>query len=180
LILWWLRISTNHGQKIEVPNLAKMTLPQAEEALSDLDLKYEIMDTTNYNPDFPYKTVIEQIPNAGKFVKEDRKIYLSINRSGYPMIEIPPVVGKTMRQAEPTLKAVGFEIGKIRYRKYIAKDEVLEISHKGKRLSAGDKVQKTSVIDVVLGDGKGGLNREEVEEAKEDLNVNSNEGEGGN
>ncbi|MAO07653.1 MAG: serine/threonine protein kinase [Alteromonas sp.] len=180
LILWWLRISTNHGQKIEVPNLAKMTLPQAEEALSDLDLKYEIMDTTNYNPDFPYKTVIEQIPNAGKFVKEDRKIYLSINRSGYPMIEIPPVVGKTMRQAEPTLKAVGFEIGKIRYRKYIAKDEVLEISHKGKRLSAGDKVQKTSVIDVVLGDGKGGLNREEVEEAKEDLNVNNNEGEGGN
>ena len=180
LILWWLRISTNHGQKIEVPNLAKMTLPQAEEALSDLDLEYEIMDTTNYNPDFPYKTVIEQIPNAGKFVKEDRKIYLSINRSGYPMIEIPPVVGKTMRQAEPTLKAVGFEIGKIRYRKYIAKDEVLEISHKGKRLSAGDKVQKTSVIDVVLGDGNGGLNREEVEEAKEDLNVNSNEGEGGN
>ena len=174
IILWWLRFSTNHGQKIEVPNLAKMTLEEAEEALDDLDLTYEIMDTTNYNPDFPYKTVIEQIPKAGKFVKEDRKIYLSINRSGYPMIEIPAVVGKTMRQAEPTLKAVGFEIGKINYRKYIAKDEVLELRFEGKKIEPGDKLQKTSVIDLVLGDGNGGLNREEIEEAQEAQDVNSN------
>ena len=66
IILWWLRFSTNHGQQIEVPDLAKMTLEQAEEALDDLDLKLEVMDTTNYNPNFPYKTVIEQIPKAGK------------------------------------------------------------------------------------------------------------------
>jgi beta-lactam-binding protein with PASTA domain len=174
LILWWLRFSTNHGQQIEVPDLAKMTLEQAEEALDDLDLKLEVMDTTNYNPDFPYKTVIEQIPKAGKFVKEDRKIYLSINRSGYPMIEVPPVVGKTMRQAEPTLRAVGFEIGKINYRRYIAKDEVLEISFEGKKINPGEKLQKTSVVDIVLGDGNGGLNREEVKEVQEDLDVNSN------
>ena len=174
IILWWLRFSTNHGQQIEVPDLAKMTLEQAEEALDDLDLKLEVMDTTNYNPNFPYKTVIEQIPKAGKYVKENRKIYLSINRSGYPMIEVPPVVGKTMRQAEPTLKAVGFEIGKINYRRYIAKDEVLEISFEGKKINPGDKIQKTSVIDLVLGDGNGGVNREEVQEVQEELDVNSN------
>ena len=174
IILWWLRFSTNHGQQIEVADLAKMTLEQAEEALDDLDLKLEVMDTTNYNPNFPYKTVIEQIPKAGKYVKENRKIYLSINRSGYPMIEVPPVVGKTMRQAEPTLKAVGFEIGKINYRRYIAKDEVLEISFEGKKINPGDKIQKTSVIDLVLGDGNGGLNREEVQEVQEELDVNSN------
>ena len=174
IILWWLRFSTNHVQQIEVPDLAKMTLEQAEEALDDLDLKLEVMDTTNYNPNFPYKTVIEQIPKAGKYVKENRKIYLSINRSGYPMIEVPPVVGKTMRQAEPTLKAVGFEIGKINYRRYIAKDEVLEISFEGKKINPGDKIQKTSVIDLVLGDGNGGLNREEVQEVQEELDVNSN------
>ncbi|MEZ4874416.1 MAG: PASTA domain-containing protein [Flavobacteriaceae bacterium] len=181
LILWWLRFSTNHGQKIEVPDLAKMTLEQAEETLDDLDLAFEVMDTTNYNPEYPYKTVIEQIPRAGKFVKEDRKIYLSINRSGYPMIDIPAVVGKTMRQAEPTLKAVGFQIGKINYRKYIAKDEVLELRFEGKKINPGEKLQKTSVIDLVLGDGEGGLNREEVQEAKEALDVNNDpEGDGGN
>lgn len=183
IILWWLRLSTNHGQKIEVPDLSEMTIEQAEEALEDLDLAYTILDSTNYNPDFPYQTVIEQIPKAGKFVKEDRKIYLSINRSGYPMIEVPPVVGMTMRQAEPTLRSVGFEIGRIRYRKYIAKDEVLEMSHQGKKIETGDELQKTSVIDLVLGDGEGGLKPEEVREAKESLNVNANnegnEGAGG-
>jgi beta-lactam-binding protein with PASTA domain len=178
IILWWLKFTTNHDQQIEVPDLAKMSVVQAEEALGDLDLRYEIMDTTNYNPNFPNKTVIEQIPKAGKFVKEDRKIYISINRSGYPMIDIPLVVGKTMRQARPTLKAVGFEIGKISYRRYIAKDEVLELRHKGKKIETGDKLQKTSVIDVVLGDGSGGLNRNDVEKTAEDLNASETETEG--
>jgi eukaryotic-like serine/threonine-protein kinase len=182
IILWWLKFTTNHAQQIEVPDLAKMSLDQADEALDDLDLRYEIMDTTNYNPNFPNKTVIEQIPRAGKFVKEDRKIYLSINRSGYPMIEIPLVVGKTMRQAQPTLKAVGFEIGRITYRRYIAKDEVLELRHNGKKIQAGDKLQKTSVIDFVLGDGSGGLNRNDVEKATEELKAGETEteGDGGN
>lgn len=182
IILWWLRISTNHGQQIEVPDLAKMNLEQAEEALDDLDLRFEILDTTNYNPEFPYKTVIEQIPSAGKYVKENRKIYISLNRSGYPMIAVPAVVGKTRRQAEPTLLAVGFRIGDVTYRKYIAKDEVLEIRFNGKKLETGDKVQKTSVIDLVLGDGKGGLNREAVEEASEELDANATDeaSDGGN
>lgn len=182
IILWWLRISTNHGQQIEVPDLAKMNLEQAEEALDDLDLRFEILDTTNYNPEFPYKTVIEQIPSAGKYVKENRKIYISLNRSGYPLIAVPAVVGKTRRQAEPTLLAVGFRIGDVTYRKYIAKDEVLEIRFNGKKLEPGDKVQKTSVIDLVLGDGKGGLNREAVEEASEQLDANATDeaSDGGN
>ncbi len=174
IVLWWLKLTTNHGQQIEVPDLAKLTLKQAEEALDELDLRFEVLDTTNYNPEYPYKTVIEQLPAAGKFVKEDRKIYISLNRSGYPMIEIPKVVGKTVRQVRPTLKAIGFEIGKIEYRKYIAKDEVLELRHKGKRVDPGDKIQKTSVIDLILGDGKGGL-RQEVEDAEQELNVNNEE-----
>ena len=113
LFMWWLRMSTNHGQQIEVPDLAHMTVEQVEETLSEADLRFEIMDSTNYNPDFEYKTVIEQIPNAGTFVKEDRKIYLSLNRSGYPMIEVPDVVQKTLRQAAPTLLAAGFQIGEV-------------------------------------------------------------------
>lgn len=173
IILWWLRISTNHGQKIAVPDLSRLSIEQAEEKLAELDLKYAIMDSTNYNPEFPYQTVIEQIPKEGRFVKEDRKIYLSINRSGYPMIEVPPVIGKTLRQAEPTLRAVGFEIGRIQYRKYIAKDEVLELSHKGKKIESGEELEKTSVIDLVLGDGEGGLNPEEVREVKESLDINN-------
>lgn len=157
LVLLYLRITTNHNQKIEVPDLAKLTLEQADAALEELDLRWEIIDTTNYNPDYPKKSVIEQLPKAGSYVKENRTIYLTVNRSSYKDLTVPNVVGRTRRQAEPTLRSLGFVIGEITYRPYIAKDEVLQLRHNGELLEPGTKLQKTSVIDLVLGDGKGSL-----------------------
>lgn len=151
LILWWLRITTNHNEKILVPNLAKMTLDKVEEKLDEMDLRYEILDSANYNPRFPKYSVIEQIPKPGKFVKENRKLYLSLNPSGFSKIEVPNVTGRTRRQAEPTLLAMGFEIGKISYRPHIS-DNVLEMRYNGEKLDPGTPLQKTSVIDLIVGD----------------------------
>lgn len=156
LLLWWLKITTNHGQQIGVPDLSKMTLDSVEETLEDADLRYEIMDSANYNPDYPKYSVIEQVPKAGKFVKQDRKIYLALNPSGYAKIKIPEVLGRTLRQVEPTLLAVGFKIGKISKRPHIS-DQVLELRYKGSRIKPGESIQKTSVIDLIVGDGS--LNR---------------------
>ncbi|QNJ98182.1 serine/threonine protein kinase [Constantimarinum furrinae] len=183
IILWWLRSTTNHNQKIEVPDLAKMALDDVEETLDEYDLNFEILDSANYNPEFPKYSVIEQIPKAGSFVKENRKIYLYLNPSGYRKVIIPGVVGKTLRQAEPTLKAMGFEIGKISYRPYIAPDEVLELRHNGSKIEPGDELQKTSVIDLIVGDGSGSLRRNEENNPEEDASEeNSTEttDEGGN
>ena len=157
--LFWLRLSTNHNQKIKVPDLAKLSLDLAEEKLAELDLRFVVLDSSNYNPDFQKHSVIEQLPEAGEFVKENRKIYLTLNRSGYVFLEVPNVIGKTKRQAAPTLVSMGFQIGEIEYSSYIALDEVLEMSYKGKKIIPGDKLQKTSTIDFVLGDGEGSLKR---------------------
>jgi beta-lactam-binding protein with PASTA domain len=183
VILWWLRSTTNHDQKIEVPNLAKMALDDVEEILDESDLNFEILDSANYNPEFPKYSVIEQIPKAGSFVKEDRKIYLYLNPSGYRKVVIPPVVGKTLRQAEPTLLAMGFEIGKISYRPYIAPDEVLELRHKGEKIEPGDELQKTSVIDLIVGDGSGSLRMNDTEatgETSSEDNTTETSEDGGN
>ncbi|MDC7998519.1 PASTA domain-containing protein [Gilvibacter sediminis] len=157
LLLFYLRVSTNHDQQIQVPDLAKMTLDEANSALSELDLRWEILDTTNYNPEYPKQSIIEQLPKAGSMVKENRTIYLTVNRSDYRSLPIPNVVGRTRRQAEPTLISLGFKIGKVTYRPYIAKDEVLQLRHKGELIEPGALLQKTAVIDLVLGDGKGNL-----------------------
>ncbi len=154
LILLWLKYSTNHNQQIEVPDLAKLTLDEANKLLNEKNLRFEILDSANYNPDYPKYSVIEQIPAAGKNVKENRKIYITLNPSGYRKVEIPPLLGRTKRQVEPTLIGLGFEIGTITYKPYIAKDEVLEMRHKGKEIQPGDVLQITSKIDLILGDGK--------------------------
>lgn len=152
LYLFWLNYYTNHDQKIAVPDLAKLSLVEVDEQLEELDLRRRIIDSTNYNPDFPPRTVIEQDPAAGKFVKENRQIYIKINASNYSEVVVPNLVNKTRRQAEPTLKALGFQIGEITYRPNIATDMVLELRYKGEKLESGTKLRKTSKIDLVLGD----------------------------
>lgn len=164
IILWWLRMTTNHGEQIKVPNLAKLSLDKVEDVLDENDLRYEILDSANYNPEYPKYSVIEQIPKAGKFVKEDRKIYLTLNPSGYRRIPVPNVLGKTLRQAEPTLVATGFNIGKISKRPHIS-DQVLQLRYKGENLEVGTELEKTSSIDLIVGDGS--LNR--VQEINDDL-----------
>ena len=154
LLMLWLKSTTNHGDTIEVPNLAKMQLDKVEEMLDDADLRYEVMDSANYNPDYPRYSVIEQVPKAGKFVKEDRKIYLALNPSGYAKITVPNVVGITKRQGEPTLLATGFKIGKVSSRKDIS-DNILELRYKGEKLKPGTKLEKTAVIDLIVGDNTG-------------------------
>lgn len=151
----WLESTTNHNEHIEVPDLTKMTLDKVDAELETLHLQREILDSANYNPNYPKYSVIEQVPAAGKLVKENRKIYLTLNPSGYAKIEIPSyLLGKTRRQVAPTLRSLGFEIGEISYRPDIARDAVLEMRANGETINAGDKLMKTTKIDLILGDGK--------------------------
>jgi beta-lactam-binding protein with PASTA domain len=154
LFFHWITYTTHHGQEITVPDLSKLSVEQAEEKLDALDLNYSILDTVDFRPDYPKLTIVEQEPKAGSKVKEGRKIYIKINASKYTMVAVPDLVEKTYRQAVPTLEAVGLAEGTISYRPYLGKDMVLEMRLNGKKLKAGDKVLKSSKIDLVLGDGK--------------------------
>lgn len=160
LLLQYIKFSTNHGEEITVPSVAKLTVEQAEEKLDAADLEYVLLDTTDYNPDYPKFSVVKQDPLAGAKVKSGRKIYIKINSSGFTAVRIPNLIEQTLRQAEPSLKSIGLEVGEITYKPYIGKDMVLEMSQNGKELKPGDKVLKSSKIDLVVGDGKVGFEEE--------------------
>ncbi|MFL1013189.1 PASTA domain-containing protein [Flavisericum labens] len=154
IMLKWLNITTNHGTFETVPDLTGKSIDVAEIELQQNDLVMKIQDSANYNPDYPRFSVIEQEPKAGTQVKENRKIYITLNPSGYRKIRVPDgLIDKTYRQVKPTLEALGFKVGNITYEDNIAKDMVLKLSHDGKRIDIGDKLAKTSVIDLVLGNG---------------------------
>ena len=150
----WLTFTTDHGHEITVPNLAKLTEEQVEEKLDELDLDYVLLDSVDYNSDYPKFSVVEQDPLPGAKVKEGRKVYIKINASGFSSVRIPDLIQKTYREAVPTLKALGLEEGTITYIPNLGKDMVLEMRCKGRNLKVGDHVLKASKIDLVLGDGK--------------------------
>lgn len=160
---FWLDFTTNHGEEIPVPDLSKLTEEQAEAKLDELDLDYVVLDTVDFRQNFPKYTVVEQDPAPGFKVKRDRKIYLKINAGSFANVRIPDLIEKTYRQAAPTLKALGLEVGQISYKPYLGKDMVLEMKLNGKILKPGDRVMKSSKIDLVLGDGKVSFEEQEVD-----------------
>ncbi|MCD8402872.1 PASTA domain-containing protein [Tenacibaculum finnmarkense] len=156
VLKWWLGFTTNHYQKIQVPNLHKMSLAQVEKKLEELNLDFIIIDSATYNPEYPKKSVIEQNPAVNDFVKEKRKIYLTLNPSKYRDIEVPNLNGRTKRQATTHLRSQGFIVGnEITWVEDIGKDVVRGLKYNGKEITVGTKLPKKTTINLILGDGNG-------------------------
>ncbi|WDO11429.1 PASTA domain-containing protein [Flavobacterium sp. WW92] len=166
ILLQWLSYTTDHGNEITVPDLKKLTEQQVEEKLDELNLEYVLLDTVDFNKDFPKYTVVQQDPLPGAKVKDGRKIYIKVNSADFGLVTVPDLIEKTLRQAEPSLLALGLEVGKKTYKPYLGKDMVLEMHSNGKKIKPGDKVKKASKIDLVLGDGKVGFEESEADTIK--------------
>ena len=173
---------TNAGKTVESladvsPEHAEMERyfsEQVEEKLDALNLDYVLLDSVDYKKDFPKHSVVEQDPVAGSKVKEDRKIYIKINSSGFTTVRIPNLIEKTYRQALPTLNAIGLQEGEITYVPYLGKDMVLKMMMNGLELRAGAKILKDSKIDLVLGDGKVVFDEKELDTiVKDEVPVDS-------
>ena len=164
VILKWLKSSTNHGEFVEVPDFAKMSVPDMRTAIEGAGLRYAVLDSSNYNPDYPRFSIIEQDPLAGKKVKENRKIYFWVNPSGYKKVSLPDIVQNSSRNAKSKLRAVGLDVQRVTYIDQIGKDMVYYIKYKGKNISPGAKLPKTSKVELVCGNG----NRTERSAIKED------------
>ncbi|KKM17132.1 hypothetical protein LCGC14_1678820 [marine sediment metagenome] len=153
LALRWLNSTTNHGEFVEVPDFGKMSVPDMRKAVEEAHLRFEVLDSANFNPDYPRFSIIEQDPAAGNKVKENRKVYLTVNPSGYKEVTIPKIIQVTQRNATSMLRAVGLDVQRITYVDELGKDMVYQIKHKGKYVKPGDKLPKTSKIELVCGNG---------------------------
>ena len=151
--LQWLKSTTNHGDFVEVPDLSKMSVMDMRKVIEAADLRYEVVDSANFNPDYPRFSIIEQNPPAGNKVKHNRKIYVTVNPSGYKKVTVPEIIQVTQRNATSMLRAVGLDVQRVTYVDELGKDMVYYIKYKGKNINPGDKLPKTSKIELVCGNG---------------------------
>lgn len=152
-VLQWLKSTTHHGDFVEVPDLAKLSVTEMREVLEAADLRYEVVDSANFNPDYPRFSIIEQNPPAGNKVKQNRKIYVTVNPSGYKKVSVPDIIQVTRRNATSMLRAVGLDVDEVTYIDELGKDMVYRIRYQGKYINPGDKLPKTSKIELVCGNG---------------------------
>lgn len=145
---------TRHGETVTVPNLEGMSLLEMEEFLGKRHLNYVVSDS-GYSSDYPPLTILKQYPLPGSYVKENRKIYLTVKSKEPQSVSMPDLIDGSLKNAGLVLKSYGLKRGKITYKPDLASNAVLEQWYNGKKIEPGTKIKKGSVIDLVVGDGLG-------------------------
>jgi beta-lactam-binding protein with PASTA domain len=94
-----------------LPKVVGLDVSQAEKILDENDLVAVIGDTT-YDASVPKDHVMLQKPNAGEIVKVGRRIYLFVS-GGEPIVSVPNLKGKSIRDAKFALERLGLSLGQI-------------------------------------------------------------------
>ena len=154
LFLISLDFFTKHGKTLTIPEITGKSLAEAERILDERGFDIEIQDSI-YVDTAEAMTVLKQFPEADAVVKENRTVYLTINRSVPPTIEMPNLISMTFRSAEMSLRQYGLYLEDTFYRPDIAKNAVLEQRYNGEPIKPGTKIQMGSSITLILGSGLG-------------------------
>lgn len=143
---------TNHGETITVPNVEGQSFDKASRMLEEHDLRFEVSDSS-YSSDYPPLTVLKQVPVEGTKVKEQRKIYLSINRLTPPTVPMPDLIDGSLINADAVLKGSELRRGKIQLVRGPFLNVVKEMRIHGKTVAPLTRVPKGTVVDLVVMDG---------------------------
>jgi beta-lactam-binding protein with PASTA domain len=147
---------TKHGQYQKVPSIAGKNVDEARKILEDKGFEVEILDSL-YIDTIAKLAVIKQSPGGDATVKVNRTIYLTINRAQPPLVEMPNLVGFSIRNAQMYLENIGLHLGDTSFRPDIAKNAVLEQLYNRQPIKSGTKIFMGSTISFVLGNGVGTL-----------------------
>ncbi len=147
--LGWL---THHGESLKVPSVVGKNVDSATDLLENKGFDVIITDSL-YNDSLPLNTVKKQLPDPGATVKVNRTVFLNVNPTTLPMIEMPNLEGLSYRFAADKLTKNHLQLGDTTYKPNFMKGSVLEQDYNGKKITFGSKIRWGSKIDLVIGGG---------------------------
>ena len=107
--LRWLDAYTHHGEAVTVPDVKHKPVAEAQKILAADGLQSVVADST-YVKTLPPGCVLEYRPAVNQRVKRGRIVYLTVNTSNVPLVELPDVAdNSSLREAEARLLAAGFK-----------------------------------------------------------------------
>ncbi|MCH2225083.1 MAG: PASTA domain-containing protein [Crocinitomicaceae bacterium] len=154
--------STNHGVKLEVPNLVGKNQNNLANILEGTNLKYEVLDSI-YDPAKVEGTIIDQSPLPSKssdvYVKQGRVIKVRVSKRSQ-LVEMPNLVDKSQRFAETILRNRKFKY-RLEYKSSKeAHGAVMQQLYKNKSIEPGAKLPIGSSIKLIVGRDEGGIPQE--------------------
>ncbi len=147
---------THHNDDVSVPSVTGKNITDATQLLEAQGFGVEVVDSV-YIDTAAKAAVIRQSPDAAAIVKKNRTVYLTVNRTLAPVVEMPDLRGFSFQSAQMYLQSLSLRLGDTTYRPDIARNSVLEQQLNGKTVAPGTKVSMGSSITLVLGDGVGNV-----------------------
>lgn len=156
----YLPLTTNHGETLTVPDVRGVTLDELEDYLESRNLRYEVTADSGFSATERPLAVLKQFPLPNSKVKENRKIYVTLNSEKAPLIRMPKLTEGSVKNATLILQTYDLALGEIiyvpdPYLNYILKQQI-----DGREVMEGERIPKGSKIDLVAGDGLGQQNLE--------------------
>ena len=152
LSLGWI---TGFGKTAKVSSVVGQSYVAAQQQLEKEGFEVVILDSI-YVDSVAKLAVIRQTPEADEIVKAGRTIYLTINRMVPPQVEMPSLVGFSLKSAELYLQSLQLKLGAITYKPDFARNAVLDQLFNGVPIAQGVKIPLGSTISLVIGTGLGG------------------------
>lgn len=165
-VLFWLKLYTNHGQKLELPNYIDQ---QVDDAIKDAKKKsfMIIVNDSIHKINVPGGRILNQNPKGSSIVKENRKIYVTVSKYNADMIltdNLPPIIyGKNYDRVKNQLENLEI-FAKIKDYKYdnAAPNSILEVWYDGQQIVSnngtkeGVEIAKGGTLEYVLSQSSGG------------------------
>ncbi|KAA0210861.1 MAG: PASTA domain-containing protein [Ignavibacteriaceae bacterium] len=144
LMPWYVK----HSDLVEVPSVIGMTFIEAKRVLENSGLQVKQGDV-KYDETKPIGQILEQNPPAGQMVKGSRRIYLTVC-GGEQLIDVPRLVGRSLRDARFYLQQRGLDIGETvkKFSNEFPDEYVIS-----QIIQPGSKVKRDTKIDLIISNG---------------------------
>ncbi len=154
LILFFFSLGwiTGNGKTEKVPAVIGLDVAAAQKNLTALGFDVVLQDSI-YIDTLARNSVLRQTPEADEVVKKGRTVYLTVNRTLAPQVDMPNLIGFSLKSAETYLKVLGLRLGTISLVPDRNKNVILDQLVNGKPIAPGAKISSGTVVNFLVGDG---------------------------
>src|SRR5574344_851529 len=102
IITLLLMLTTRHNRELTVPDFTNLSLPEAEIIADENHLRLAVTDSV-FIKRMGRGLIFRQNPESGSKVKKNRRILLTINSNNPKLVQVPSLIGFSLRQAKTEL-----------------------------------------------------------------------------
>ena len=143
---------TGNGKTEKVPNVVGLDVLAAQKNIKALGFDVVLQDSI-YVDTLARNGVLRQTPEADEVVKKGRTIYLTINRVIAPQVDMPNLIGFSLKSAQTYLKVLGLRIGSINLVTNRNKNVIIDQLVGANPIAPGTKISSGTMINFTVGDG---------------------------